>query len=124
MRPGSDADTHISCSIDYPGRALRTSAAVLTCRAEDPGSDPQQWHRTVFAQHPACTVSAIVDGESVSVRMRDGTEMTLRSADVATEVLASIPYAWSGAGLDHRSLGPDIRLDLDGRVHVIDVQVD
>ena len=120
MRP-DDVDTHLSCSIDYPSRTLRTSAAVLTCRADDPGRDPRQWHRTVFEQHPNCSVSAVTDGQSATVSLRDGGVLTLRSAGVAAEVLASIPYVWSCAGADLRSLVPWVRLELDGHTH--DIQV-
>ncbi|NBH02577.1 hypothetical protein [Amycolatopsis sp. SID8362] len=124
VRPSTAADTHISCWIDYPIRTLRTTAAVLTCRAEDPGRDPAHWHHTVFTRHPRCTLSAVLNEDAVSVRMRDGTTLTLRAADVAPEALASVPFAWSAAGLDPAGLGPSVQLELDERVVVVRVQVD
>ncbi|SEP14656.1 hypothetical protein [Amycolatopsis saalfeldensis] len=118
-----EADVHLSCSVDYPIRSLRTAAAVVTARPEDPGDDPGRWHRQVFDRHPNCVVSAVPAGGSVTLSLRDGPSLTLTAAGVSAEALASVAYAWSATGLDGEELAPSVVLSLDGRDHQVDVTV-
>ncbi|WP_328610568.1 hypothetical protein OG943_16065 [Amycolatopsis sp. NBC_00345] len=123
QRSGRDDDTdlHLSSSVDYPIRSLRTGSAVLTCRPEDPGTDREGWHQNVFARHPRCSVSAVPAGETVIAQLRSGPTLTLTAPAVPPEVLASIPHAWRAAGLDPLELAPGVLLVLSGNEHQVAV---
>jgi hypothetical protein len=124
LGPDSEADLHLSCSIDYPIRSLRSGSAVLTCRPEDPGADLESWHQAVFARHPLCSVSAVPAGAATLARLKSGPALTLTSPAVPPEVLASVAHAWRAAGLDPRELAPGVVLALGDAKHRVAVAVD
>ncbi|MFB9924150.1 hypothetical protein ACFFRC_05525, partial [Amycolatopsis halotolerans] len=117
---GGAADVHVNCSVDYPIRSLRTSAAVLNSRPGDEGTDSEQWHAALFARYPSCAVSSLSSEGKADVRLRSGPALTLRAPGVAGEVLASIPYIWANAGTD--ALAGAVELTLDGRTHRVEIE--
>jgi hypothetical protein len=117
------AATHTVVHHEHPVRGLRHGADVVFGLRREIAGAPVDWLAETLAEHPSCTLAALVTGRSCMVRHRDGEQAELRAEDSSdASILSSIAYAWKASGRTLADLPERYPVRLGGRPLVVTVR--
>jgi len=106
---------HLSCSVDYPMRALLNRAKILAGISTDTDTAPSEWLHATLDRYPGCSYAVVLHGDTSIVMSRVGVITVLTGAGVPSAVFASAWCAWRDAGLEPGNPGTSITVELGSK---------